>query len=110
MRSVSFIGPSTIITRVIHLENDLLNPYELRTQIFRVNVVLNTDYSLILLVVKCLNNKCLKNDSDHVNSPNQKLRPASKIFFIVHFCTFGRFSLILVSPYGYIDVGDEISW
>ena len=30
---------------VIHVKNDLLTPYELRTKIFRVNVVLNTDHS-----------------------------------------------------------------
>ena len=33
------------MTSVIHVKNDLLTPYELRTKIFRVNVVLNTDHS-----------------------------------------------------------------
>ena len=31
--------------RVINVGNDLVTPYELMTQIFRVNVVLNTDQS-----------------------------------------------------------------
>ena len=37
--------PLTIMSRVIHVRNDVWTPYELRTQIFRVNVVSNTDHS-----------------------------------------------------------------